>query len=213
MVVGDRIRAERMKRGWSQEDLAQRAYVSRPTISHWETERSLPDAQSLLILSQLYQTSIDELVKGDVGEMEQLVASEIRGSRGRILLVACVATAAASALVVTGLAARPMVGSVAQLGLACTCVSIAWTILSRGCGRALRARHAADVLKRIAPQAESAQTELKCDRAQKDRLLDEIARDGVEDPCARLVLAIASAVAIACALSWIATLVQPDLFL
>lgn len=152
-------------------------------------------------------------MKGDVGEMEQLVASEIRSSRGRILLLACVATAAACALVVTGLAARPMVGSVAQLGLACTCASIAWTILSRGCGRALRAKHAANVLKHIAPQAESVQTEHKCDRAQKDHLLDEIARDGIEDPSARLVLAIASAVAIACALSRIATFAQPDLFL
>lgn len=47
MEVGNRIRRERQRLGISQEELSHRAYVSRPTLSHWETGRTLPDAQSL----------------------------------------------------------------------------------------------------------------------------------------------------------------------
>ena len=51
--------------------LAQRAYVSRQTISNWETERSYPDVHSLLILSDLFGVSLDELIKGDVDTMKE----------------------------------------------------------------------------------------------------------------------------------------------
>lgn len=41
MEVGNRIRRERQRLGISQEELSRRAYVSRPTLSHWETGRTL----------------------------------------------------------------------------------------------------------------------------------------------------------------------------
>lgn len=214
MVVGERIRAERVKMGWSQEELARRAYVSRPTVSHWETGKSLTDAQSLLILSRLFQMGIDELVKGDMDEMGRLVTAESRVARGRILVLACVTAAAASALLVVGLVDRPLVGGVAQFCFACLCVAMAWVIFSRGCDRALRAKSAADVLTRLRESgAECDCLEDPDDRIVRDRLLDEIARDGVVDPHARFVLSVASAVAIASALAWVATLVAPELFM
>ena len=39
--------------------------VSRVTVSHWENGKSLPDIASLIRLSDLYEISLDELVKGD----------------------------------------------------------------------------------------------------------------------------------------------------
>ena len=47
--------------------------MSRQTISNWETDRTYPDVQSLLLLSELFETSIDELVKGDVATMEKTI--------------------------------------------------------------------------------------------------------------------------------------------
>ena len=55
----------------SQEALAEAIFVSRQTISNWETDRTYPDVQSLLLLSYLFGTSVDELIKGDVREMEE----------------------------------------------------------------------------------------------------------------------------------------------
>lgn len=73
MELSNRIKELRTERGWSQEVLAQRAYVSRQTISNWETERSYPDVHSLLILSDVFGVSLDELIKGDVDAMKEKV--------------------------------------------------------------------------------------------------------------------------------------------
>ena len=54
MKLGNRIKELRTEMGWSQVTLAERAYVSRQTISNWETEKSYPDVQSLLILSDIF---------------------------------------------------------------------------------------------------------------------------------------------------------------
>lgn len=71
MELSSRIKELRTEKGWSQEVLAQRAYVSRQTISNWETERSYPDVHSLLILSDVFGVSLDELIKGDVDIMKE----------------------------------------------------------------------------------------------------------------------------------------------
>lgn len=73
MELSNRIKELRTEKGWSQEVLAQRAYVSRQTISNWETERSYPDVHSLLILSDVFGVSLDELIKGDVDAMKEKV--------------------------------------------------------------------------------------------------------------------------------------------
>lgn len=69
MEIGNRIREERDKHGLSQEDLANEIFVSRQTVSNWETGKTYPDVQSLLLLSNLFGVTIDSLVKGDEVEM------------------------------------------------------------------------------------------------------------------------------------------------
>lgn len=73
MELSNRIKELRTEKGWSQEVLAERAYVSRQTISNWETEKSYPDVHSLLILSDVFGVSLDELIKGDVDTMKETV--------------------------------------------------------------------------------------------------------------------------------------------
>lgn len=71
MEVGRRIREERERLGISQEGLAREVFVSRQTVSNWETGKTYPDVQSLLLLSNLFDVSVDSLVKGDVEIMEK----------------------------------------------------------------------------------------------------------------------------------------------
>ena len=73
MELGKTIKRLRTEQNWSQETLAEKAYVSRQTVSNWETEKSYPDVHSLLILSDLFGVSLDELVKGDVEIMKNTV--------------------------------------------------------------------------------------------------------------------------------------------
>ena len=76
MEIGKTIKQHRTELGWSQEVLAEKAYVSRQTVSNWETEKSYPDVHSLLILSDLFGVSLDELIKGDVAVMKEQVKSK-----------------------------------------------------------------------------------------------------------------------------------------
>ena len=79
MEVKNQIRAYRSGLGMSQEELAEAVYVTRQTVSNWETGKSYPDIQSLLRLSALFGISLDQLIKGDVEQMkEKINAEEIR---------------------------------------------------------------------------------------------------------------------------------------
>ncbi len=73
MEVGNRIREQREAKGISQDELAQKVFVSRQTVSNWERGKTLPDVQSLLLLSNLFDVSVDTLVRGD----EETMAKEI----------------------------------------------------------------------------------------------------------------------------------------
>ena len=73
MELARQIKKHRQALGISQEALAEKIYVSRQTISNWETARTYPDVQSLLLLSVAFDISIDELIKGDVETMEESV--------------------------------------------------------------------------------------------------------------------------------------------
>ncbi len=78
MEFPEQLKANRQRIGLSQEDLAQRIYVSRQTISNWETGKTYPDISSLLLLSNLFGVSVDELLKGDVVSMEDKIRNDSR---------------------------------------------------------------------------------------------------------------------------------------
>ncbi|MER2175191.1 MAG: helix-turn-helix transcriptional regulator [Carnobacterium sp.] len=46
--------------------------MSRQTISNWENGRNLPDINSLILISEIYAISLDELMKGDHKMVKQL---------------------------------------------------------------------------------------------------------------------------------------------
>ena len=71
MELGNQIKKYRSELQISQEQLADRIYVSRQTISNWENEKSYPDVNSLILLSEVFQTSIDKLIKGDIEIMKE----------------------------------------------------------------------------------------------------------------------------------------------
>ncbi len=62
--LGQRIYQLRRERGLSQEDLSGSLNVSRQSISKWETDSSVPDLDKLVALSELFDITLDELVKG-----------------------------------------------------------------------------------------------------------------------------------------------------
>ena len=73
MELHKKIKKLRTEKGWSQEMLAERAYVSRQTVSNWETDKCYPDVRSLIILADIFSVSLDELIKGDVDTMKETI--------------------------------------------------------------------------------------------------------------------------------------------
>ena len=73
MELGNQIKAHRAALSLSQEELAEKVYVTRQTVSNWETSKSYPDIHSLLLLSALFDVSLDQLIKGDLETMKQEV--------------------------------------------------------------------------------------------------------------------------------------------
>ena len=76
MELGKQIKMHRQEVHLSQEELANRVYVSRQTISNWENDKSYPDVNSLVLLSEIFQISLDNLIKGDIEVMKDVIQKE-----------------------------------------------------------------------------------------------------------------------------------------
>lgn len=100
MELSKQIKRHRVALGLSQEGLAEKIYVSRQTISNWETDNTYPDVENLLLLSTLFDTTIDELIKGDVEAMEKTIANDT--AKLKIWTGAFLASSAAAVLALVG---------------------------------------------------------------------------------------------------------------
>ena len=65
MTFGEKLKAERMKKGWTQDDLAEKLYVSRQSVSKWENGANYPNIEILIKISDLFGLTIDELLRSD----------------------------------------------------------------------------------------------------------------------------------------------------
>ena len=70
MELYAQIKKYRTNMDLSQEELAEKVYVTRQTVSNWETGKNYPDIHSLLLLSSLFGISLDQLIKGDLDIMK-----------------------------------------------------------------------------------------------------------------------------------------------
>lgn len=72
MDIGEQIKENRKHGGWTQKELAERLNVSDKTISSWETGRTYPELTLLVELSELFNVSLDSLLRGDVKVLKKI---------------------------------------------------------------------------------------------------------------------------------------------
>ena len=77
MIFSERLKEEREKRNWSQNDLAEKLHVSRQSVSKWETGKNYPSIEIIIHLSDLFSITIDELLRSD----EELTQKIIEDSK------------------------------------------------------------------------------------------------------------------------------------
>ena len=78
MEIGNQIQKYRAEQGYSQDELAEKIFVTRQTVSNWENQHTYPDLHSLLLLGEVFGISLDQLVKGDLDEMKREINKERR---------------------------------------------------------------------------------------------------------------------------------------
>ena len=76
MELCNQMKKYRTEAGLSQDALAEKIFVSRQTISNWETGKNYPDINSLLRMSEVFGVSVDALLKGDVEEIKEMINKE-----------------------------------------------------------------------------------------------------------------------------------------
>jgi len=76
MNLGLQIKKYRGELSMSQDELAEKIFVSRQSISNWENDKTYPDIKSLLLLSEVFQVSLDQLVKGDLEIMKREISTQ-----------------------------------------------------------------------------------------------------------------------------------------
>ena len=65
MDFGNQIKNIRKKENLTQEQFALKLNVSRQTVSNWENNKNLPDIEMLILISNVFNVSLDELIKED----------------------------------------------------------------------------------------------------------------------------------------------------
>lgn len=73
MLFGKRLKKEREQKDWSQEELAEKLYVSRQSVSKWETGKNYPSISVIIDLSDLFGITIDELLRSDRELKEKII--------------------------------------------------------------------------------------------------------------------------------------------
>ena len=88
MEIGSKLKEARMNSKLTQEKVAEEIEVSRQTISNWENEKCYPDIISVIRLSDLYNVSLDNLLKGDADMIRHLEESTNVVTSNRKLMLA-----------------------------------------------------------------------------------------------------------------------------
>ena len=81
-MFGENLKTLRKQKGFSQEELATRLHVVRQTISKWEKNLSVPDADTLIRLAEILKVSVSEW-RGEKIEKEN-PASDVAEQLSRI---------------------------------------------------------------------------------------------------------------------------------
>lgn len=106
MTFADKLMRLRRQKGWSQEELADKLDVTRQAVSRWEGAQTYPDLSKLLQIGEIFDVSLDYLLKNEIEETHTVSVVEERKESGEKLdraqvdeyLRRSVAAAAAGAL-------------------------------------------------------------------------------------------------------------------
>lgn len=94
MNIGKHLKTLREKNNLTQEQLADKLFVSRSNVSKWERNINLPDAETLLELSKIFNVSVDDILLGNNKNDSSVVLNiykQIKKQK-KVMLIICVSS-------------------------------------------------------------------------------------------------------------------------
>ncbi|PEC46498.1 helix-turn-helix domain-containing protein [Priestia megaterium] len=79
MTLGEQLQKLRKEKKMSREELAGKMNVSRQAVYKWENNKGYPDIENLIKLSELYNVTLDELIKGDQSFQSKIAIDRKKG--------------------------------------------------------------------------------------------------------------------------------------
>ena len=95
MELGKRIAEIRKEHKLTQEGLAEICSVTRQTISNWENGKSYPDLETLVVISDTFDVSLDAMLKGDRKMVSEITKEQKHGKLFAAKIIAAIVLAAA----------------------------------------------------------------------------------------------------------------------
>lgn len=95
MELGKRIAEIRKDHNLTQEGLAEICSVTRQTISNWENGKSYPDLETLVLISDTFDVSLDAMLKGDRKMVSEITKEQKQGRYSTIKMVVVIVIAIA----------------------------------------------------------------------------------------------------------------------
>lgn len=86
MTIQEKLKELRKELGLTQEEVAERLHVSRAAIARWETGKGIPDISNLITISEVFDISLDELIKGD-NKVEKKIVSDEKSKKWHLLVI------------------------------------------------------------------------------------------------------------------------------
>ncbi|MBQ8884938.1 MAG: helix-turn-helix transcriptional regulator [Clostridia bacterium] len=101
MTFGEKLKKLRTDNRLTQDELAEKLYVTRTAISKWETNKGFPNIDSLKLISNTFQISLDELCSDEAFENKKLQEAQFARKMYYCAVAAFLATALFAILSVT----------------------------------------------------------------------------------------------------------------
>ena len=65
MKFSEKIKEIRKMQNLTQEQFAEKIFISRNAVAKWESDKGYPDIQNLITISEVFEISLDDLIKND----------------------------------------------------------------------------------------------------------------------------------------------------
>ena len=126
MNIGTQILKIRKEKGLTQEEFGKIFHVTRQTVSNWENEKSYPNLQILIDISNRFDISLDVLIKEDVKMVKTMDKERVLGSLKREKSVIDFFTGAGTGIVISCLFSADTMVRTVTIVLGVVMIGIGW---------------------------------------------------------------------------------------